>query len=154
MLDPVIKNIEVSCSQEQAFKVFVEEVNSWWPKDRNSVSAMAGEVAKAVTIEPRVDGRVIEIGHDDTEHRWGTVTFYDPYEGFGMDWHINLPSEQASQVAVKFFAVDKNRTRVELTHSNWEVFGEKAADMRAGYDSGWVSVFEQAYQAACDNAAH
>ena len=31
MLDPINKTIEVRCSQEQAFRVFVNDMGSWWP---------------------------------------------------------------------------------------------------------------------------
>ena len=150
MLDPIVKVIEVPCDQKQACKVFVEDVSSWWPLGRNSVSAMSGEVAKSLVIEAKRGGRVYEIAHDDTEHHWGSVTLYDPYTQFIMDWHIGLPAENASEVAVRFIPVNSETTRVELTHSRWEAFGDKAADMRKGYDSGWVGVFEEAYRAACE----
>lgn len=149
MLDPIKKSIEVPCSQESAFKVFVDQVGSWWPLDKNSVSAMNGEVAKKVVIEPEQGGKVYEIGHDDTTHHWGSVTAYDPYKSFTMDWHIGLPPENASEVAVQFTSLGPDRTRVELMHGRWEAFGDKADDMRAGYDQGWVGVFEQAYLKAC-----
>jgi len=150
MLAPVIKTIDVPCNQEQAFKIFIEEITTWWPLDKNSVSAMGGGVAKAVSIEPKVGGKIIEIGHDDTEHFWGTVNSYDPNAAFSLNWHIGLPAESASLVGVTFTAIEDDKTRVELTHSNWEAFGDKAADMRAGYEGGWVGVFETAYQAACN----
>lgn len=152
MLEPVIKTIEVPCNQQHAFEVFVEKVGSWWPLDKNSVSAMNGEVAKQVVIEPKSGGRVYEIGHDDTVHEWGSVTEYNPYEQFRMDWHIGLTPDKASDVAVKFVALGDEKTRVELTHSRWEAFADKAEDMRNGYNKGWVGVFEEAYQAACATA--
>jgi len=31
MLDPIIKTIEVPCSQAKAFDVFLNEMDSWWP---------------------------------------------------------------------------------------------------------------------------
>ncbi len=151
MLDPIKKIIEVPCDQEKAFTVFVNQVDTWWPKDKNSVSAMNGEVARQIVIEPKLGGKVFEVGHDDTNHTWGSVTLYNPYEQFAMDWHIGLPAESASAVTVQFVSVDKNTTRVELTHSRWEAFGDKATDMRAGYDQGWVGVFEQAYRNACSD---
>ena len=40
MLDPIIKTIEVPCSQEKAFGVFVKEVGSWWPLAKRSMSLM------------------------------------------------------------------------------------------------------------------
>ena len=151
MLEPVIKTIDVPCDQQKAFTVFVEAVDSWWPKDKNSVSAMQGAVAKRVMLEPRLHGSVVEVGHDDTEHRWGTVTVFDPYSRITLDWHINMPAEHASKVDVVFTSIANNLTRVELTHSNWEVFGDDAANMRSGYDSGWVGVFESAYKAAASS---
>jgi len=72
----------------------------------------------------------------NTEHFWGTVNSYDPHAAFSLNWHIGLPAESASLVGVTFTAIKDDKTRVELTHSNWEAFGDKAADMRAGYEGG------------------
>ncbi len=149
MLDPIVKTIEVPCNQQHAFDTFVNRVASWWPLDKNSVSAMNGEVAKAVVIEPSNGGAVYEIGHDDTRHDWGSVSTFDPHSQLTLEWHIGLSAEQASEVSVTFAAMDNGHTRVTLTHSRWEAFGDKAADMRNGYDNGWVGVFENAYRDAC-----
>ena len=73
MLEPIIKTIVVPCSQQMAFDIFITRVGSWWPLDKNSVSAMNGAVAKQVVIEPRLGGKVYEIAHDDTRHDWGSV---------------------------------------------------------------------------------
>jgi len=152
MPEPVIKTIEVPCSQAVAFSTFIDKLGSWWPLDKNSVSAMQGEVAKKVEIEARTGGSVYEIGHDDTRHEWGSVTTYSPSDKLVLAWHIGLPAEQASVVTVDFIVVDSNKTRVVLTHDNWEAFGEKANDMREGYNKGWVGVFETAYAGACATA--
>ncbi len=152
MLKPVIKQIEVNCSQEDAFNLFVKETTSWWPLDKNSVSAMSGEVAQSVMIEPKMGGKITEIGHDGTEYLWGSVTEYDPHALLQLAWHIGLPADNASMVKVSFEAISAERTRVELTHSNWEVFGDKAADMHAGYSKGWVGVFEEAFASICNKA--
>lgn len=153
MLEPIVKTIEVPCSPEQAFSLFVDDMATWWPLARNSVSAMNGEVAKSTVIEPRSGGKVYEIGHDDTVHHWGTVTHYDPYNAFSMDWHIGMSPDSPSEVLVKFTDIGNGKTRVELTHRKWEAFGEKAADMRNGYNQGWVGVFEEAFFNTCVNAA-
>lgn len=70
MLEPLVKTIDVPCSQEQAFKIFVEDINSWWPLAKNTVSAMGGEVAQSVTLEAHIGGRIYETGHDGSFHLW------------------------------------------------------------------------------------
>ncbi|OED39649.1 hypothetical protein AB833_14735 [Chromatiales bacterium (ex Bugula neritina AB1)] len=149
MLDPIVKTIELPCSQQHAFDTFVTKVTNWWPLDKNSVSAMNGAVAKKVVIEPKAGGAVYEIGHDDTRHDWGSVAEYAPHSKLTLEWHIGLPAENASEVSVSFTALSDGKTEVRLTHSRWEAFGDKAADMRNGYDNGWVGVFENAYRDAC-----
>lgn len=149
MLDPVKKTIEVPCSADEAFKIFVERVATWWPLDKNSVSAMNGNVAKEVTIENKLGGRVFELGHDDTIHEWGSVTGFEPGKVLRLDWHIGLPSSSASDVEVRFTDLSDGRCRVDLSHSRWEAFADKAEAMRNGYNQGWVGVFEQAFAQAC-----
>ena len=149
MLDPIIKTIEVPCSQKKAFGVFVNEMNSWWPLGRFSISMYSGKPAKSLRIEAKQGGKIVEIGHDDTEHLWGTIRSYDPHAFLSMDFHMGMPAESASLVEVRFTALGNERTRVELTQSNWEAFGEKAAMNRGGYESAWVIIFEQAFKSAC-----
>ena len=150
MLDPLVNTIEVPCSQERAFGVFVSEMGSWWPLDKRSMSMMnGGKPAKSLRIEAKLGGRIVEIGHDDTEYLWGTIKSYDPHDSVSMDFHMGLPPENASLVEVRFTALEDERTQVELTHSNFEAFGDMAEMMRGGYDSGWVIIFEQAFKAAC-----
>ena len=150
MLDPIIKTIEVPCSQEKAFAVFVNDMGSWWPLDKRSMSKMhTGQPAKSLHVEAKLGGRIVETAHDDTEHHWGTIKSYDPHDSLSMDFHMGLPPENASLVEVRFAAVSDDITRVELTQSNWEAFGDMAEMMRDGYGSGWVIIFEQAYKTAC-----
>ncbi len=91
----------------------------------------------------------MEIAHDGTEHLWGTIKSFDPHDFFSMDFHMGLAPETASLVEVRFTALGENQTRVELTQSNWEAFGDMAEMMRDGYGSSWGIIFEEAYKSAC-----
>ena len=152
MLDPIIKTIEVPCSQEKAFQVFVSEMDSWWPLDKFTTSAMGGKPAESIRVETKQGGKIVEIGPDDTEHLWGTIKSYDPHGFVSMDFHFAPPGEvieSRTLVEVRFTVLGEQQTRVELTQSNWEALGDRAADIRGGYDFGWGVIFEQAFKSAC-----
>jgi hypothetical protein len=149
MLDPIVKTIEVPCGQREAFRVFVD-MPSWWPLNKRSMSLKNfGKPAKSLRIKAQQGGQIVEIAHNDTEVLWGTITAYDPYDLFRMDFHMGMPPQNASVVEVRFVAIDGKRTQVQLTQSNWEAFGDMAEMMRGGYGSSWTLLFEQAYKSAC-----
>ena len=151
-LDPIIKTIEVPCGQEKAFDVFVNEMDSWWPLGKFTTSAMAGAPAKSIRVEGRVGGEIVENAADDTEYLWGRFRSYDPHDSIAMDFHFAPPGEEITArtlVEVQFTDLGDDRTRVDLTQTNWEGLGEWAAQIRDGYDVGWAAIFEQAYKSAC-----
>ena len=149
MLEPIVKTIEVPCGQKMAFDVFLSEMDSWWPTTKFSVSAHSKQAAKSLRVDPVLGGKIVEIGHDDTEHLWGTITAYDPHGAFSMDFHIGQEAASASQVAVQFSVVDAQRTRVQLTQTGWENAGEMAPMLHHGYTMGWAVIFDQEYMKAC-----
>ena len=80
MIEPIIKTIEVPCGQKMAFEVFLNEMDTWWPLDKFTTSAMAGAPARSIRVEARPGGQIVEIGSDDTETLWGTIQSYDPHD--------------------------------------------------------------------------
>lgn len=146
-VQPIVKSIEVPCPPEMAFNVFTKDITTWWPLGVNSVSAMDGKTAQAVKLELKEGGALTEIGHDGTVHTWGSVKVFKPGDHLRLAWHIGVPESEATFVDVSFTPTSSG-TQVELTHSGWDVLAEKAGDMRAGYDGGWVGVFEVAYKDA------
>jgi uncharacterized protein YndB with AHSA1/START domain len=154
MLGPIIKTIEVPCSQQKAFEVFLNEMDTWWPLGKFTISAMRGAPAKAIRIETKPGGRILEIASDGTEYSWGTIKSYDPPAFVSMDFHIAPPGDETadarSLLEVRFTALGNKGTRVVLTQSNWEAFGKMAAHLRdGGYGQAWGAIFEGAYKAAC-----
>lgn len=151
MMEPLVKTIEVPCDQEKAFTVFMD-MGSWWPTDKFATSKMRGQTVKALRVDAREGGQIVEVGSDDQEVLWGTINTYDPYDYFSMDFHIPHPSEKNpgfSTVEVRFTALGDDKTRVELKQSNWEALGDVAEMVQSGYGQAWVMIFEGAYKAAC-----
>ena len=64
-----------------------------------------------------------------------------------FDLSDEVPAE-ATDVTVTF-KPDGTGTKVTLTHSNWEVFGDSAQAMRDGYETAWVHVFETRFKDVC-----
>lgn len=151
MIEPLVKTVEVPCSQEQAFTVFMD-MDSWWPKDRFATSVMRGQTVKALRVDAREGGQIVEVSSDDHEHLWGTIKTYDPYDYLNVDFHVPHPTEESpgfSTVEVRFVALGDDRTRVELEQSNWEALGDVAEMARGGYRQAWDTIFEGAYKTAC-----
>ena len=111
-------------------------------------SGSSGGPAKGLRVEAKLGGRIVEVGADDSEHHWGTFRAWDPYGAFSMDFHMGLPPCD-SKVEVTFTVLEDERTRVQLTHSNWEAYGDMAEMMYGGYGHGWVAIFETAFVKAC-----
>jgi hypothetical protein len=150
MIEPIVSRIEVACDQKTAFTIFVEQMGSWWPLAKRSMSMHQGHPPKGLRTNPRAGGQIIETAHDGVEHVWGSFRRFEPYGFVSVDFHMGLPAENASLVEVRFTPVSDTHTDVELTQSNFEAFGDMAEMMRRGYGSGWVLIFEQGFRTACD----
>lgn len=150
-MEPLVKTIEVPCGQEAAFNVFLE-MGSWWPVNRFATSVMRGASVREIRVEAREGGRIVEVASDGREHLWGTITTYAPHDALVMDFHVPHPSEADpgfSTVEVRFTVLGADRTRVELTQSNWEGLGDVAEQVQQGYSQAWIVIFEGAYLEAC-----
>ena len=145
---PVVKTITVPAKPETAFAIFTRDLGKWWPLATNSISAMTGGVARAVTMGQGVGAPLVETSADGEELIWGKVTVWEPGKRLGLDWHVGGPADRATKVLVEFQPTEAG-TRVTLTHDGWEILGDKAQSSRDSYNSGWVNVFETAYAGAC-----
>jgi uncharacterized protein YndB with AHSA1/START domain len=136
LVEPVQKTLHVRCSRERAFEVFTREIGSWWPIGRYSVGESKVE---EVVFEEHADGRVYERNDDGTEKDWGRVLAWDPPASFAMAWSPGGDPEKPTRLEVRFEA-DGDGTRVDLTHSGWEILAEGAQESRDSYNGGWDTV--------------
>jgi uncharacterized protein YndB with AHSA1/START domain len=135
--------VTVRASQERAFKVFTEEMASWWDPDHHLI---AGEL-KEMVLEPRPGGRIYDVATDGSECTWARVLAFEPPRRlvFSWDisprWEIETDHAKTSEVEVTFTSETDEMTRVVLEHrkldrhgDGWE--GERDA---VGSDGGWAS---------------
>jgi uncharacterized protein YndB with AHSA1/START domain len=146
----------VNAPIERAFRVYTEGMSTWWPKEHH---ILEGELDRMV-FEPRLGGRVYDVGTDGSECQWARVLAFEPPNGFVMSWDISLDwkietdHERTSEVEVRFIAEAGDRTRVELEHRNLERHGEGWERMRdsVGSPEGWGAGLEL-FAAACQRAS-
>ena len=136
ILAPVIKSVFVRLPVEAAFRLFFEDINSWWPLASHSVG---GSKTVSCHLEQRVGGRFYEIQEDGVQSDWGQVLIWEPPQRVVFTMHPGRAPNLATQVEVNF-QPEADGTRLTLTHTKWEQSGERAAAMRENYESGWDHV--------------
>ncbi len=137
-IEPVRRSIEVQCGPADAFRLFTDEINSWWPLATHSVGQSE---ASSCHFEGRDGGRIYEIHKDGTTHEWGTITAWEPSARVVFSWHPGRDATTAQEIELRFIGTKKG-TRVELEHRGWELLGDLAEETRADYETGWVSVLD------------
>jgi uncharacterized protein YndB with AHSA1/START domain len=127
------KSVLVSAAVEHAFRVFTEEIHTWWPLRTHAVDP---ERAETVVVEAREGGRLFERTPGGEEHVWGTVVTWDPPHRLGYTWHPGRGEETAQEVELTFTS-EGNATRVDLRHWGWEKLGDRMEQTVANYNEGW-----------------
>lgn len=137
---PVIKTREVPLAVEEAFGLFTDRLDTWWPLDAFSIGVdEKGETPVAVRFEGRVGGRVVEVMADGTEYVWAEVVAWSPPERFVLAWHPSIDPSAASILEVRF-SPSPTGSSVYLEHRGWEEFGDRALEVRGQYEPGWDRV--------------
>jgi uncharacterized protein YndB with AHSA1/START domain len=113
----VRKVVSVQAPREVAWRVFTEQMATWWPLAMYKIGKAA---AVDAVIEPRVGGRWYERGEDGTTCDWGRVLAWEPHARLVLTWDITAdwqydPALQ-TEIEVRFIAEGEAGTRVELEH--------------------------------------
>jgi hypothetical protein len=140
-VEPVRKSIRVRASADRAFRVFTEEMDSWWPRTHH----IGNSPMKRVVVEGTPGGSIHTEQEDGTTCPWGSVLAWEPPHRFLMAWRITpewqfQPDlEKCSQVELRFTPGDDGTTLVELEHRGIERHGTGCEKMRKDVDSegGW-----------------
>ena len=136
LIEPVRQAVDVTMPIRDAFRIFIDEIDTWWPLASHSVGQ---QKAISCFFEGHDGGRIYETHDDDSLFLWGTVTTWEPPHRVVFSWHPGRDAATAQEVELRF-SEDGNRTRVELEHRGWEALGERAASARESYQTGWPGV--------------
>lgn len=134
-------SVVVDAPIELAFTTFTEDMGSWWPAEHHII----GVPLKEMVFEPRVGGRIYDLGEDGTECQWSRVLAYEPPDRIVISWDIKPTFElepdhtKASEIEVRFTAEGDARTRVDLEHRGIERHGGGWENLREAVESegGW-----------------
>jgi len=142
----VRKSITVKASVKQAFHVYTEGFDTWWPRTHH----IGKSPLKKAIIEGRAGGRCYSEQMDGTECDWGRILIWEPPHRFVMAWQITPQwgyepdLTKSSEVEVRFTAVADGVTRVDLEHRYFERHGEGGGAMRTavGAPDGWTGLLQ------------
>lgn len=150
-VDPIRRTLTVPVEMDRAFRLFTDELASWWPQEYT----WAKNVLETIAIEPQQGGRCFERGPHGFHSDWGRVLVWDPPLRLVLTWQISperVPEPdpaRASEIEVRFIEEDSSTTRVELEHRHLDRHGENARMYRDGLGSphGWSYILDR-YAAA------
>lgn len=131
----VRKVLSVKAPPAVAWRVFTQQMGSWWPL---AVYKIGKVNAVDAVIEPRVGGRWYERGDDGSTCDWGTVLSWEPPSRLVLSWNISADWQPdpnlKTEIEVRFIAEGKDTTRVELEHRRLDRYGARRDEMRAIFD--------------------
>ena len=141
-IEPVRKQIVVKASQEKAFRVFTEKIDSWWPRAHH----IGKSPLKQVVLEAGAGGRWFSRHEDGSETQTGRVLVWDPFSRIVLAGQITAQwqydAEFVTEVEVTFTPQGNEETLVEMEHRNLELYGEAATAFRQsiGSEGGWPGI--------------
>lgn len=147
----VRKVVRVQAPQAVAWRVFTEQMGTWWPLVYYKIGK-----ANAVdaVIEPQVGGRWYERGADGSTCQWGSVLVWEPHSRLVLSWDISAEWQYdptlKTEIEVRFSTDGNNCTRVELEHRHLDRYGARRDEMRRIFDSegDWGRLLEAFARAA------
>ena len=154
-VEPITRSVTVRRDVEQAFRIFTEEIGTWWPVGAYSRAAsdFEGEDVKVERLEfqTRAGGQVLEHLSNGRTLPWADVLAWDPPRRFVLAWHPTFSERPPTEVEVRF-TPGGDGTLVELEHRGWERLGPEVDSLKSGYAAGWITTLER-FRAAAEEVA-
>ena len=131
------QSVWVAVGPERAFRLWTEELASWWPLADHGVF---GDDAQTVAFE---EGRIVERSRGGEQSVWAEVLEWEPPARIVLAWHPGHGADDpATEVEIRF-TPDGDGTLVELEHREWDRLGARGAGSRESYANGWPGVLRR-----------
>ena len=113
----------VPLTQRQAFEVFVDGMNTWWPRRGVFPYSFAPETTRPLHIrfEGELGGRYYETFADGSEYLIGSITLWNPPAELAYTWR-DPTWEGSTKIQIRFEATD-DETRVMYTQDGFASAG-------------------------------
>ena len=141
----VRKVVSVKAPPAIAWRVFTEQMGTWWPLAHYKIGT--AQAVDAV-VEPRVGGRWYERGEDGSTCDWGRVLSWEPHTRLVLSWDITADWQYdpnlGTEIELRFIPEGKDGTRVELEHRRLDRYGARRDEMRRIFDTegDWGRILE------------
>ena len=112
---PIAFEYHLGCTPEDAFGAYTGRIGEWWD-GRYTANP---ETLQAVTIEPRVGGRVSATHSDFGIDDWGEVTVWEPGRRLVHTFTLAQDPLEPSEVTVDFESADVGGCTVSFAHGGW-----------------------------------
>jgi len=117
--DQATVSVLVKVSPSEAFRVFTEEIDSWW---RTGLRYRIGKRRSVVHLEPKLGGRLFECFETSAGEKvkeTGRVTCFEPPSRLVLEWRaVNFAADEKTEVEV-LFEPSPSGTRVTVCHRGW-----------------------------------
>lgn len=135
----VVKSIIIERRVEDAFRLWTEQINDWWPRSHS----ISKDPQTRIILEGKVGGRFFERTAQGIEHDWGSVIAWQPPAILAYMWYLGSGQQLPTRVDVNFIKLGENRTRVDVVHRGPELIGELWGTNQSRYNQAWESVLPE-----------
>jgi uncharacterized protein YndB with AHSA1/START domain len=125
MSSRVLVALRIDAPPARVFEAFTAEIGQWWRP--NPLFQPSRRPDGRVSIEPGVDGRLLETHADGEVDEIGRIQTWEPPERLVLTWRpTSFSVDQETEVHVRFEPVD-GFTRVVVEHLGWDAIPQEHA---------------------------
>lgn len=125
MSSRVMVALRIAAPPSRVFEAFTAEIGQWWRP--NGLFQPSRHPDGRLSIEPGVDGRLLETHADGAVDEIGRIRAWEPPTRLVLTWRpTSFAPDQETEIHVRFEPVD-GITRVVVEHFGWDAIPQEHA---------------------------